>query len=301
MFDIVVKIPHSAPVLSNALPDQAAAQGNAFIYTVPATAFADPDAGDTLTYSATLADGSVLPSWLNFDAATRTFSGTPGSLGTTSVRVTASDTGHLSASDVFDIVIDAPGVVRNGTTGADLLYGSGGNDTLDGGLGNDTLQGYWGNDVYLFAAGDGQDTIIEAGGSADVLRFKEGVLPANIKLLRWFSWDSKGNVEDSLRVILLDTNGTETGSHVHLKNYFESVDDSKRVDQIEFSDGTVWTYADVQSRLLVPTNGNDTLKGYAGADVIDGLGGDDSINGKAGNDTLQGGGGNGLYAVSSGN
>ncbi|WP_418903715.1 putative Ig domain-containing protein, partial [Pokkaliibacter plantistimulans] len=35
------------------------------------------DAGDSLTLSATLADGSALPSWLSFDASTGTFSGTP--------------------------------------------------------------------------------------------------------------------------------------------------------------------------------------------------------------------------------
>ncbi len=37
--------------------------------------FSDVDVGDTLTYSATLADGTPLPSWLSFDAATQTFSG----------------------------------------------------------------------------------------------------------------------------------------------------------------------------------------------------------------------------------
>ena len=39
--------------------------------------FADTDTGDTLTYTATKSDDSELPSWLSFDAATRTFSGTP--------------------------------------------------------------------------------------------------------------------------------------------------------------------------------------------------------------------------------
>ncbi len=82
-----------APVLSTALPDQTAAQGGVYSYTVPASTFTDPDAGDTLSYSATLADGSALPQWLLFDTTTRTFSGTPDTLGTISVRVTAKDTG----------------------------------------------------------------------------------------------------------------------------------------------------------------------------------------------------------------
>jgi Ca2+-binding RTX toxin-like protein len=69
-----------APVLAAALPDQAAHQGEAFSYTVATDAFADPDAGDTLSYSATLADGGALPGWLSFNATTRTFSGTPSSV-----------------------------------------------------------------------------------------------------------------------------------------------------------------------------------------------------------------------------
>ena len=187
--------------------------------------------------------------------------------------------------------LDNSGGRLYGGSGADNLYGGSGNDALTGHLGNDTLQGGWGNDVYSFAEGDGRDTIVEIGGSSDVLRFEAGILPGNIKLLRWYVVESGGTVEDSLRLIRLNTDGTESGDYVHLKNYFQSVDDSKRVDRIEFSDDTVWTYADVQTRLLVPTNSRDLLNGYAGADVIDGLGGDDGINGKAGDDTLQGGAG----------
>ena len=38
--------------------------------------FADAD-GDVLTYSASLADGSILPSWLSMNATTGILSGTP--------------------------------------------------------------------------------------------------------------------------------------------------------------------------------------------------------------------------------
>ena len=51
--------------------------GAAFSYTFPANTFADADAGDTLSYTATRADGTALPSWLTFTPGTRTFSGTP--------------------------------------------------------------------------------------------------------------------------------------------------------------------------------------------------------------------------------
>jgi VCBS repeat-containing protein len=67
-----------APTLDNAIADQSATESTPFNFSFAANTFGDLDASDALTYSATLADSSPLPAWLNFDAATRTFSGTPG-------------------------------------------------------------------------------------------------------------------------------------------------------------------------------------------------------------------------------
>ncbi|WP_422450573.1 VCBS domain-containing protein, partial [Endozoicomonas sp. ALB091] len=104
---------NDGPVLNAALADQSADQDDAFSYQLPADSFTDLD-GDTLSYSATLADGSALPAWLSFDAASTTFSGTPASrdVGSLSVTVTASD-GVASTSDNFtlDITGDAPAVI----------------------------------------------------------------------------------------------------------------------------------------------------------------------------------------------
>ena len=149
--------PNHAPVLSVALADQAVANG-LLNYTVSETAFADTDVGDVLSYSATLADGSALPDWLSFDPVAMAFSGSPISMGTTSVRVTATDAGNLSASDVFDIVVTAQNITINGTAG---------NDTLDGGLANDTLNGLAGNDMLNGIAGD---DVLNGGADADTMR-----------------------------------------------------------------------------------------------------------------------------------
>ena len=94
---------NTAPTVATEIPDQTAMSGTAFSYEVPAATFADADS-DTLTYMATLADGTELPSWLSFSAATRTFSGTPTAAETVSVKVTASDASD-SVSDTFDIVV----------------------------------------------------------------------------------------------------------------------------------------------------------------------------------------------------
>ncbi|ANT48463.1 putative Ig domain-containing protein [Mesorhizobium amorphae] len=64
------------------------------------------------------------------------------------------------------------GYVMNGTTGADYLWGLGGNATLVGGRGNDMLIAGNQNNLFVFAVGDGQDTITNfaaGAGSGDVL------------------------------------------------------------------------------------------------------------------------------------
>ena len=65
------------------------------------------DTGDTLSYAATQADGTNLPTWLGFTAGTRTFAGTPAAtdVETVSVKVTATDTSSATASDEFDITV----------------------------------------------------------------------------------------------------------------------------------------------------------------------------------------------------
>ena len=97
---------NNAPTVATEIPNQTAMSGTALDYTFPADTFTDAD-GDTLTYTATLADDSALPTWLSFSAATRAFSGTPqaADVETVSVKVTASDGNGGSVSDTFDIVV----------------------------------------------------------------------------------------------------------------------------------------------------------------------------------------------------
>ena len=96
---------NNAPTVATMIPDQTAMSGTAFSYQFPPATFTDADS-DTLTYTATLADDTTLPSWLSFSAATRSFSGTPTAAETFSVKVTASDASD-SVSDTFDIVVSA--------------------------------------------------------------------------------------------------------------------------------------------------------------------------------------------------
>ena len=90
---ITVNPVNDAPTVANAIADQNATQGSLFSFAFAANTFNDVDVGDTLAYTATLDTNAPLPAWLSFNAATRTFSGTPGSgdVGTIAVKVTATD------------------------------------------------------------------------------------------------------------------------------------------------------------------------------------------------------------------
>ena len=106
---ITVTAVNDAPTVATAMTDQPATVGTAFSYAFPANTFSDADTADTLTYTATKADDTALPAWLSFDAATRTFSGTPqaADVATVSIKVTVSDGNGGSISDSFDIVVSA--------------------------------------------------------------------------------------------------------------------------------------------------------------------------------------------------
>ena len=117
-----------APIVSAGLTDQVAQEEGAFSYAVPAGAFVDPD-GDALTLTATLSNGDPLPSWLSFNSATQTFSGTPDDpdIGSITVKVSASD-GTDSVEAFFGLNVtatdDAPvaGDVDLGSTAEDTGF-----------------------------------------------------------------------------------------------------------------------------------------------------------------------------------
>ena len=136
IFAIAVENLNDAPIVSNAIADQTTKQGDAFNFQIPINTFTDIDAGDVLTYSATLENGNALPSWLSFNSATRTFSGTPNNdnVGSLNVKVTAIDKAGANVSDIFAITIANTITANNG-----IISGTVGNDILIAGLNTDFI------------------------------------------------------------------------------------------------------------------------------------------------------------------
>jgi VCBS repeat-containing protein len=107
---------NDAPRVATAITTQQVTVSTPLLYVVPVGTFADVDAGDTLTYTATLNGGAPLPAWLTFNAATRTFSGTPTTVENLSIVVTATDLSAASASSVFTLQVAAAAPSGGGGT-----------------------------------------------------------------------------------------------------------------------------------------------------------------------------------------
>ncbi|BDT69843.1 hypothetical protein os1_40350 [Comamonadaceae bacterium OS-1] len=117
------------PTAALPIADQMATEGTAFQLQFAVNTFVDADPADTLAYSAQLAGGGALPAWLGFDAATRTFSGTPAhaDAGNLGIQVMAND-GHggvAIASFTLSVAAlnQAPVVLTSGG-GASYAWGS---------------------------------------------------------------------------------------------------------------------------------------------------------------------------------
>ena len=100
-----VTVTNTSPTVSVAIPDQSSVVGTAFSFGFTTSVFSDSNSGDSLTYTSLQNSGSVLPSWLSFDSNNRLFSGTPTIAATYSIKVTATDLGGSSVSDIFQLSI----------------------------------------------------------------------------------------------------------------------------------------------------------------------------------------------------
>jgi uncharacterized delta-60 repeat protein len=157
--NILITATNDAPLQVLPVSNQRVTTESNFNFQIPTGTFVDPDL-ETLYYTAKMADGTGMPPWLNFNASTQTFSGTPSKndMGTLNILLTAKDSAGASRQAVFPITISNQNTI-SGTLGSDSLVGtenndfitaSEGNDTIIGGLGDDTIDGGIGLDTVKF-------------------------------------------------------------------------------------------------------------------------------------------------------
>lgn len=281
-FTLTVAHTNHAPMLVQPLANQTATQDSAFTFVLPANAFADVDAGDSLTYAATLQNGADLPSWLHFDASTRTLSGTPLNLdvGSVAVTVTARDLAGASAAGGFAITVanmnDAP-VVNGPSTGAvfedGVLVANGQLIATDPDVGASATWSVLGSATATFGAfsvdGAGLWTYTLNNAAAQPLNAADHVSESFTVLAD----DGQGGT--ATRVITITINGEDDIQALTLTG-------AGGADTLTGGEG---------ADLLSGGGGNDRLYGGGGADILDGGLGDDALFGGAGVDSLYGGDG----------
>jgi hypothetical protein len=135
-----------APLVTALTANQTWKDGQAIDLTLASNNFTDPQQ-ETLTYAARQVDGVALPSWLSFNDATDSFTGTvPGNeIGTLRLAVTASDTSGLAATENFTVAFAGASANPSATP------------------------------IYGFALGTGAEQITPAAGVQGELEFGAGI------------------------------------------------------------------------------------------------------------------------------
>jgi len=195
-----------------------------------------------------------------------------------------------SGNDVLDTTdTNTYGDLMYGFAGNDTVYTGLGDDTLIGGAGADILRGGGNSDTYIWAIGDGNDTIDDSSGSTNSVDtlFLSNVLPGQVQLK---------HASGSNNLVI--TIGSEI---ITILNRFSNIAYTYGIERIVFADGTQWNLVEVLSHTKMNgTTGNDVLTGNGYADQMFGLGGNDTLNAGDGDDVLTGGAGNDSLAGSNG-
>lgn len=206
----------------------------------------------------------------------------------------------VRGTDGDDVLLGTPGIDRlygfdgdddlSGLDDADRLDGGAGNDRLDGGAGNDVLAGGLGDDLYVFAAGHGADSLLDAEG-ANRLSFTVAPEALGAEV----AWSGDGST-------LTLSDGP--GDKVVLEGMFPETSSLS----LSFQDGAAlpfdaWLAARQAAGYVLRHTGSagaDVIAGSEGADLIDAGAGDDAIAARGGNDTIFAAAGNDTIAGGAG-
>jgi Ca2+-binding RTX toxin-like protein len=187
--------------------------------------------------------------------------------------------------------LDSPTQIT-GTQDIDFLQGTAGDDEIVGGGEMDLLLGGAGSDIYRYAAGDGDDYIMDYDGDADDI----DVLAFDDLTISDIEFSGSGGAD-----LYIDVLGTQK-STITITNQFAEAG-LEGIEEIHFADGTVLNRTQILEAVQTVrgTNGNDELQ--AKSQQVNGEWQPTIFVGGHGNDHLYGGynGDTYVYAKGDGN
>jgi len=298
-----------------------------FSFTFSESVFEDID-GDHLTYTAMQTNGDALPTWLNFDAVTRTFTGTPSfnDAANLNIKVLASD-GDLVTEQVFVLTINNVNVAPTGTPSAALTDGI--ENTPYTVLVSDLLQGFSdvdGDALSVINLKTYQGVLVD--NENGTYTFTPHVNFNGTVNLNYQVSDGHGGIIEATQTLLLQPNNEVIGTvgadvlqgnthdNIFIVNHardvvFEAADAG--IDTVQSSisyilrdnienltllgDGNLSGAGNNLDNLLKGNEGNNRLLAGLGNDTVYGGAGSDTLNGGLGADVMKGGLGNDTYTV----
>lgn len=139
---------------------------HAFQYVVPSGSFVATAGAGALSLSVTLGDGSALPAWLSFNAATGLLSGTPRlqDAGALDLMLVATDSRHVAVGEAFALTVASVSASITGGAGNDHLVAGAGSELIDGGAGLDVLTYSGAFARYQVTAAGGGFSVVDVQG-----------------------------------------------------------------------------------------------------------------------------------------
>ncbi|HMP57052.1 MAG TPA: putative Ig domain-containing protein, partial [Novosphingobium sp.] len=270
LVSITIASGNDAPIVAE-LPLFEGIEDEWFSASLPAGAISDPD-GDALFVDLRGPGGTPLPSWLSFDAETRTISGQPPAdfNGEVVLELFVSD-GQV---DVVRAVTIAIAPVNDAPV---ILSGNGGTAAIS--VNENTLA----VTTVIATDIDGPAITYAVTGGPDAAAFAIDPVTGSLRFVAAPDFEAPGDADgDNIYIVTVTaSDGALSASQtitVTVRDVAEGVPGLRIV-------GT----ADADS--LTGSAGNDTISGGAGDDTLSGGLGDDRLNGGDGDDRLAGGAG----------
>ena len=243
----------------------------------------NPSTGDTVTV-ANWFDSDFMDGTLEVRFADGTVWSTQDLRTMAAVDRATDDNDFLVGTERVDIV--------SGRSGDDTARTLAGDDHLHGGKGDDRLEGGIGNDTYYYAAGDGNDVIVDDGGDSDSIAFVVGIDPQDVTITENGN-DLEIHISGTGDTLTIQDQLARSASRIESLTFFTDGSSMNLVanpsGDILLSDSNPDFYGTNYDDIVRGTAGRNLIRGGIGNDSLFGRGGRDRLMGDEGDDFLDGG------------